>query len=63
MVVKIADTEREKNAKRLQGALAAQGNVGALTGLAPLQFAPLQEVAAYYQVTYTERETILALVC
>ena len=46
LVVKIADTEREKNAKRLHGALNA---VGGVNGFNSLGVSPLQ-AAAYCQV-------------
>ena len=46
-MVKIADTEKEKNAKRMQGALST-GNMGygGLVAMAPL------EMAACYQVSW-----------
>ena len=46
--MKIADTEKEKNAKRIQGALASLGGINGL-GVSPLGLSPLQ-AAAYYQV-------------
>lgn len=54
-MVKIADTERDKNAKRLQGALASIGGVNGLgMGLGQLQ------AAAYYQV---HKATVHLLTC
>jgi len=50
-VVKIADTEREKNAKRLHGTLNAVGGMNGVNSLSfnSLGVSPLQ-AAAYYQV-------------
>ena len=45
-MVKVADTERDKNAKRLQSALATVGMGMGMNGVNPLGL----QAAAYYQV-------------
>lgn len=53
MVVKVADTEREKNARRLQQTVAGLGGVNNL-GLSAAAFGlSTLGAAAYYQQVYT----------
>jgi len=52
LVVKIADTEKEKNAKRLQGAINT-GNMGfgGLVAMAPLEMAACYQVGVHDKVS------------